>query len=463
MPSSSTGLFAYDRRQEGRVSLPSDSAATVRFTSLDGGVSVRTVRDVSVGGFAFEALAEDIRLSQGHTLEGVRLDLPGLTVTIPDVAVRFVGASRVGVSADRLADDDAEKLLVVLAAMGPVPVELDGRERFDDVVSFHRRMRLLPVEMDACLTARFSEARRAWERVHRQPEALMRTAFLPWGDGPGETLSCARAYENTWLLQHSAVASPAMGAGSGGLHTMLMRLAARRPDTHYVAGFVDAGSRAPRGLLRSFFTGPALGRDRGAAAFPLYCAPAATNRPVSEARLRRLRDDDEAVVEAVASRTFDPVTARALGLRTGEVELPRTRQAYRRIRLDRGREAWGAFERGDCTAVLLRESASPGLSLTGLLSAGMLLPMATALDPDGSRRRALCELMRQGAPDGAPYRFLWVPVGADDAPVQAAGFGRMGDWMFLSIHRLGLSAYQRYVATRSGLLSTRPRRTKARA
>ena len=97
--------------------------------------------------------------------------------------------------------------------------------------------------------------------------------------------------------------------------------------------------------------------------------------------IRRLRGRDELLVEHVGQRVLDPVCARALGLLAGEIELPRTRAAYRKLGVERSRRAFGAFTGQSCVAVLLSETASPGLSLSGLLSSSMFLPVRPDLDP----------------------------------------------------------------------------------
>jgi hypothetical protein len=323
-------------------------------------------------------------------------------------------------------------------------------------------MALYEPDMDANLTASFSEARRSWQRSHDRHARLMRTAVVPWRDSIGATLTSVRAYERTWILQHSAVASTSVPAGAGQLHGILMRLAAHRDDGEYVAGYIDASAKALHGMVDAFFSQSAPAH-RGATRFSLFSAPAAPGPRPGWPAIRELRGRDELMVEHVGQRQLDPVCARALGLRAGEIRLPRTRAAYRKIGVERTRHAFGAFAGDDCVAVLLRETASPGLSLSGLLSAAMLLPVLPERDPDGSLRRALCEYSRAGdLPGSPPRRFLFLPAGADESPLAAAGFRRIGDCTFFALHRLGILDYQRYVANKYGLLQARLRSRGAR-
>jgi hypothetical protein len=199
---------------------------------------------------------------------------------------------------------------------------------------------------------------------------------------------------------------------------------------------------------------------RGATRFTIYGAPAAPPGAGRDGRvkIRRLRGADEILVENAAQRQLDPVCARALGLRAGELELPRTRAAYRRIGVERDRRAFGVFAGDACVAILLAERASPGLCLSGLLSAAMLLPVLPERDADGSKRRALARLVRAAEVPGAPpHRFLFLPSGADPAPLLAEGFRTIGECTFFALHRLGIVDYQRYVANKYGLLQARLR------
>ena len=82
----------------------------------------------------------------------------------------------------------------------------------------------------------------------------MRTAVVPWRGGIGAALTSVRAYERTWILQHSTVASAAVPAGAGQLHGVLMRLAAHRGDGEYVAGYIDTSAKALHGMVDAFFT-----------------------------------------------------------------------------------------------------------------------------------------------------------------------------------------------------------------
>jgi hypothetical protein len=451
-------LREWHRRGEERTSFAADAGATVSFRHpLTDVVRKRMLVDLSSHGFSFEPRHGDDDLWPGLPLADVRIALGGNLFKPGQVALRSVSTRRVSVEMRDLAERDADILREQLVERGKDPVTFHDGRSLETIVDFHRAMALLEPAMDANLTASFAEARRSWRLAHAAPARLMRTTVVPWRGGIGATLTSVRAYERTWILQHSAVASAAVPAGAGQLHGVLMRLAAHRNDGEYVAGYIDAGARTLHSMVDAFFTKSAPAH-RGATRFTLYGAEATSTDAHGLPTLRRLRGRDELLVEHAAERLLDPVCARALGLRAGEIELTRTRAAFRKIGVQRDRRAFGVFAGGACVAILLRETASPGLCLSGLLSASMLLPVLPEADPDGTSRRALAHAARAAEVPGAPpYRFLFLPAGADDGPLLAEGFRAIGECTFFALHRLGIVDYQRYVANKYGLLHARLR------
>ena len=150
----------------------------------------------------------------------------------------------------------------------------------------------------------------------------------------------------------------------------------------------------------------------------LYAAPAAPRlgRP-TDRRAPAARAGREFWSSTSGARQLDPVCARALSLRAGEIELPQTRAAYAKFGIERGRDAYGAFRDDQCVAVLLRETASPGLCLSGLMSASFLLPVLPDADLDGTRQLALCHLARAARAAGRSAQP--VPVRPDRTPTTA--------------------------------------------
>jgi hypothetical protein len=336
------------------------------------------------------------------------------------------------------------------------PIELHDGENLDEILDFHRAVKLLEPDMERNLEATLPLTRETWRAAHRHPDGLMRTAYLRWKDGIGATLTLVRAYDSTWVLQHSAVASPAVPANPGMLHSLLVRLAIPRPDGEYVCGFIADDARSQHTIMSTFFSEHSTPAYRGATEFALYSAEA---RPVTVAP-RGLRRVDgpagELLVENAALRLLDPVCARALGLRRGELRVNETRRAFAKVGIVRSREAWGAFRAGRCQAILVQELASPGLALSSVLSSAMLLP--TTAQPNDADVMALASLARsRPLPGDPPVRFIFVPQPFDDRALVAAGFRRAAGCTLYAMHRFGLSEYQRFVSTRYGFLHGRLR------
>jgi hypothetical protein len=451
-------LREWHRRAEDRLQASGTVEASVSFRHpLERDRRTRRLLDLSSRGLSFEAAPEDEELWQGLPLKDLRLRFPDLTIRMGHAAIRSVAPGRFGVRIEDLPERDADRLRVRLVQLSPEPVELHDGAHLDELIAFQRSVNMLEPDMETQLASMLPETRRTWRLGHHHPEGLMKTVIVPWHGGIGATLTSVKAYDSGWILQHNAVASPSVPAGAGQLHSILMRLAAQRPDGEYVSGFVDTEAKSFHAMVDGFmreFVPP----NRGAAPFALYSAPAIEDQDPVARDLRRLRGRDELIIEHVAQRHLHPVCARALGLRAGEVEMPRTRAAYRRFGLERGREAWGAFDDERCVAVLLREYASPGLCLSGLLSAGMLLPVLPERDPDGAMRRKLCEhLRRTSLPGAPPLRFLFTPGDADEAPILAAGFRLVGRCTLFAFHRSSIVDYQRHVSSRYGFLQARLR------
>jgi hypothetical protein len=462
--SPSPKLREWHRRGEERTPFSPQNGAIVSYRHpLTGARRAHPLLDLSSHGFSFPAgTTDDEELWAGLPLKEVRIKLGDLSFKAAGVAIRAVSPRRVSVEMHAFPNREADLIRERLIEHGPDPILFHDGVEFERLVDFHRSMNLLEPDMEANLLASFEEASRSWRLAHNRRVGLMRTAIVPWRGGIGASLTSVRAYERTWLFQHNAVAPGGVPAGAGQLHGILMRLAAHRSDGEYIAGLIDASATAMHALATSFFQQSAPAHS-GATRLVLYAAPAASEEARAEPSVRRLRGRDELLVEHVGARQLDPVCARALGLRSGEIELPRTRAAYAKLGIERTRQAFGAFADDRCAAILLRETASPGLCLSGLLSAAFLLPVLPAADPDGSKRRALALLARSTRlPGDPPKRFLLLPQGEDDRPVLAAGFGAIGQCTFFALHRIGILDYQRYVADRYGLLQARMRARVAR-
>lgn len=451
----------WHRRAEERLVLRGLDASVAFRHPITGARHHRALDDASVVGVGFRTEEADGALWPGLPLSDVRLSLGGVTVRAPSATVRTLGKARCGLQLGSLSDREADHLRVELAKVAARPIELSDGDDLDSILRFHESVRLLEADMQSNLEHTLDETRRQWRVAHRHPDGLMRTALVRWKGGVGATLTLVRAYEASWVLQHSAVASPAVPANPGMLHSLLVRLAIPRADGEYVCGYIDEEAKSQHAVMGAFFSDWSTPEHRGATRFVLYSAPSRTPSSArTRTRARKLGRGDEALVENAAHRVMDPVCARALGLRAGEVTLPKTAAQYARLGLVRRREAWGTFDRGRCSAILLRELASPGLCLSSIMSAGLLLPVRDDADEDIA---ALAEVLAtRPLPGDPPYRFLLAPDGADEHAIVHAGFRRVAGCTLYAMHRFGLQEYHRYVATRYGFLHGRLRaRTEA--
>ncbi|HVV51660.1 MAG TPA: hypothetical protein VHO06_18470, partial [Polyangia bacterium] len=272
--SPSPKLREWHRRGEERTPLGPASGALVSYRhALTGARRAHPLLDLSSHGFSFPPAASDEELWAGLPLKQTRIHLGGRAFKAPEVTVRSVSPSRVSAEMRPLPEREADLMREQLIEHGPDGVRFhDGRD-FDELVRFHRSMRLLEGEMEGNLAATLEETRRTWRRAHDRAAGLMRTAIVPWRGGIGATLTAVRAYERTWVFQHSAVASGAVPAGAGQLHGILMRLCAHRRDGEYIAGAIDTSARTMHGLVSTFFAQSAPAH-RGAMRLTLYAAPA---------------------------------------------------------------------------------------------------------------------------------------------------------------------------------------------
>jgi len=444
----------WHRRAEERLVMR-DLDARVAFTHpITGERHEHALADVSVIGVGFHTDEADAALWPGLPLEDVRLSLGGVAVRAPAATVRNLGRGRCGLELERLPERESDQLRVELAKLAARPIQLSDGDDLDSILRFHESVRLLEPDMQVNLEHALDETRRQWRVAHRHPDGLMRTAFVPWNGGVGATLTLVRAYESSWVLQHSAVASPAVPANPGMLHSLLVRLAIPRADGEYVCGYIDEEAKSQHAVMGAFFSDWSTPEHRGATRFALYSAASRAPSP-ARTRARKLGRRYEALVENAANRALDPVCARALGLRAGEVALPATAAQYARLGLVRRREAWGTFDRGKPTALLLREVASPGLCLSSIMSAGLLLPVR---DDAGDDVAALAHVVRtHPLPGDPPYRFLLAPASVDERLLTGAGLRRVAGCTLYAMHRYGLQEYHRFVASKYGFLHGRLR------
>ncbi|HEX4459110.1 MAG TPA: hypothetical protein VIA18_14130, partial [Polyangia bacterium] len=334
----------WHRRDEERLVL-GDGVATFEFVHpVTRRRSRRAVEDASAHGVGFRREPDDDAIWPGLPRDDARLILPGVTVRPSEATVRTLSTHRCGVELGQISEAQRDRFRVELARLAVKPIELSDGDNLDEIVRFHQSVHLLENEMGHNLDAAREATRTQWLAAHQHPDGLMRTAFVRWKGGVGATLTLVRAYEATWVLQHSAVASPAVPANPGMLHSLLVRLAIPRPDGEYVCGYIDEDARSQHAVMDAFFNEWSTPEHRGATRFVLWTAESRRDKGGPKPKhVRRLKRSEERLVEHAASRVLDPICARALGLRPGEIGMPATHAAYAKVGLVRAREAWGSF------------------------------------------------------------------------------------------------------------------------
>jgi len=430
--------------------------------------------DISDRGLAFETTSEpshfwpDLPLPNlSVTLHGARLDVHGATV-------RSVSGQRVGVRIDDIDERSADQLRQALVDVCHAPIRLHRVQELPELLELHAAAGLLEEDMQLWLDSNRTEIETTWKRAHAREDGLMRTTVVEQKGELAASLTSVRAFERTWLLQHSAARPGTNETGAGHLHSLLMGLAAARPDGEYVVGFANAEARSVYRMVQAFM-GESFAEHRGFEEFMLFAAPASgrasdsdgvspgasrapSNAPAGS-EVVKLTRRSERLIENIARQCLDPVSRNALSLCEGDVYLPRTTADYRRLGLKRGRVVYAARNRGAYAGLLVQDYASAGLSLSGLMGAALYLPVAA----NGGQLAAaalteLCGAARTlTLPGLAGTRFVFAPAAADPTPLVAAGFEAIGACALFAFHRLSLEAYHRFVSNRYGVLQGRRR------
>jgi hypothetical protein len=458
-------LREWHRRDEERCSLEPADQARLRFRHpVDGREVERTLRDLSPDGvgFALAAGDEDL-LWPGLPLELAQVQWGELCLRPVEAVVKVVASDRCGVKIGGLPEHEADLLRVRLLPRSYSGLALHDGQDIDPIVAMHRKVGLYLPESEQNLDAAPEATATGWARAHAHPAGLMRTAVVTGPGGIIATANLMRAYEASWLIQHNATTSPTSPTSPGTLQSALLGLVLPRPDGEYFCAMVEVGGPVHT-MWSSFCEATCTPEHRGTALLNIYAADARA-APPSRVVIRRLRGPDELLVERAARRLLNPLCVRSMSLVAGRVELPACRRDWARAGLERGREAFGAFVDGRCVAVLAREWASPGLSLSGFLSAGYLLPVLPRLDAGGEGLLALAALNRElPVPGDPPLRFLLAPPQVALAALAPLRYREVVSAAYLSAHRLGSRQYQRFIASRYGLVHARLRgRGKVRA
>ncbi len=447
------------RREDARVNLAHEHDARVTWRHpLEGSTQDNRLLDLSVDGFGMEVDAQAAALWNGMPLKDVTVHLPGQGFAAASAVVRAVDGKRVGVRMAPLPAPDAERLRLALVARSHPSITFHDGNDLDGILAFHRKVKLLEPAMAENLQCALGETRRTWALAHQHPDGLMRTAVGRRGDEVNATLTLVRAYDSSWALQHAAVLHPTVQPSPGTLHGALSSLVYPRPDGEYLFGYLADDVPSQHALMDAFLNTASTPEHRGRQDFHVLAGRSAPPSGGTPEGVRRIPASLEALVEHAARRVMDPVCAEALALRKGHLTLPDSRRDFARLGLARGREALGVWRKDLCVAVLLREWSSPGLCLSSMLNAAMIIPVFEEADPDGSARASLLRLALTLPLHGnPPWRLVLAPAPWDVGHAAAAGLSRLAGCTLYAFHRHGQREYHHYVASRYGLLHARLR------
>lgn len=438
------------RREEERLDDVTDAKGTVAYTHpVDGRRHHHPLLNLSADGAGFSVTGDEAAWPDLPLLD-MQVSLDGCTWTAPTGHVRSVSDGRCGVSFEGMADAATIDLRRHVLHGLDAAVELHDGTGLEEIAELHKKVDLLCDDMRLHLSATWQETRRTWQAAHQHELRLMQTATGRWQDKLASTACVVRAYDNSWMIQHNASVSPLNPVTPGRLKGLLLSSIIPRLDCDFLGAYMYDGGDGSHGLMDPFYASSCPPEHRGVSRLVLYAADVGGDPP-SGADLRMLHGDAEVLVQRAAQRLFEPLVVQFMNLQPGHVWLPASRADWGRAGLERGRVACGAYVKGRLVAVMLREFGSPGLSLSGLLSTGFLLPVEEGTEAARVGQQALVHWLRRcPVPGNSPVRFLFTPRMRDPGVLLEVGMRHVHDVVLHCLHRHGMRELKRYVAARYG-------------
>ena len=456
------------RRQEPRVVVPHDKTLIACFTNPASGERVeRQVHDFSFRGLCFHAEVDQDVLWSGMPLGAAELHFAGKRARLGELVVRHVDRQAGGTvlchvsttAADLATDPDL--IDIVASLKHPDLVRHDGTG-FPEIVATYRQAGLLYDYMREELVLAGPAVAPNWRKLHSPDSIVARTLVRLEHGRPVATMSAVRAWERSWFVQHFGVTSSS-GAlrWAGELQMAMTDHLMMRPDGRFVIFVVNEANVSMNAFYARFFelTGTPEAIERGR--LELWSRPAHVQRAPAHGlaargwHLRPARASEEQVVARAAERVLGPRTAAALSLRPGELRIPDTARRFRRLGLERERRCLMLCRGREPACALLRESTSPGVNLTWMLSASWLLPIRPGIAPVSDSLRALLGIL-DPSPDAPLHdRFLLIPRAVPAQPLEEQGWlTRMIPRTYV-LNRSGLHRYYLYIADRYGQVTAR--------
>jgi hypothetical protein len=454
-------------RRHPRAVAPPDEAIVVSFRDPSAGRQIGCpVRDVAQAGLCFTLDRRAQPPAAGAALLDVVVRWRMQRVRPGRMEVRTIEGSPGGptlVHAE-LRHPGAAGLTRLAADLRHPTVEVHDGRGFSEMLEHYRGAGLLSAFMLRNLEPVAPAAARSWERIHRAPADLGCT-FVRRRDGAIEaTCSGVRAWERTWLGQHLAAAPAASSLAVGAVQARYLDAVLAHPATHHFAFFIRSDNIPMTAFIERFRRLAGTAEVVGRATVELWHAAPGRSAAVS-ARSRRLRPEEEPLLARAAERVLGSLPAHALSLVDGDCRLPGIERAFLTAGLERSREVSVVCESGRPLLAVLEERASPGINLTGMLSASWILPLRTEETATRGMVQAVARILGAGPATPTGDRLVITIAGADPAALLAAGFERMLVAHLYAFDRSGMTRYRDYVAERYGALEARTagRRAQARA
>jgi hypothetical protein len=454
-------LRRHRQRREVRVDLGDEEAMTLQFRDAASGRTKRgLVRDLCARGLCFELDGPCDDWKQAK-LEDARLEWSQESIPLSELQVRH--ASRLAASTTRChvsfrepGERTFDERLLSCRHPG---LALHHGEDFDAMVDLYNRAGLLtPYMQDKLRPARLAELATDWRALHDRRAGLAFTLLSGVADGAAQgAVTCVRAWEHSWLLQHLGVA-PGVEPGVGpALQLAATERMMESLEADYICFFVSAENFLTNAGTNHFARHG--GSSEVLSQIPLsrwICRPRGLGPDTHGYEIRAARKDDEQLLGHAAKRVLGPLAARALSMAPEDFALPEISRRFARSGLERRRLAFVLSARDGLKGFLVGERTSPGVNLTMVLNAWWLLPARAGCAPDQAMVVAAMDAIVGAREDRTPEEaLLLLPGTLFPEPFAGAGVRDLGSAIFGTVHRAGIPRFRYYLASRRGEVEAR--------
>jgi hypothetical protein len=263
---------------------------------------------------------------------------------------------------------------------------------------------------------------------------------------PDASVTMIRAWEHSWMLQHSSDDSPEISGATGRLQHAYLDHLVPRADARYLVFLVDVDNHAMSAYLDRFLASTGAPEAATRCKVELWSragqARAVGHRP-SAFRIRLCAREDEVVIAHAAQRCFGAYGAGALSMVPGELDLPDTARRFSDAGLQRRRACSLITHEDESIYAVLEERTIP--STNPILNASWILPMHPDRDPDGAGLHAALASVVGEPMSGSPRTYLVSPAAdIDREPLSAWGFSKDATFSLYVLTRAALHRFSGY-------------------